>query len=228
MSDTEEKAVESEEEINSEDEYMMKFGGKNGEDDSAPDDEPDEPIDPDDTDKAEVSSSDESLTEYSDEDENIESEETEKTPVKKRRKKKKKVSDSATESEVTESDYTTYGEDIPEITEESDETIIELESPDKYHEIEYIIPEDKHDTENRLTSFELAAVLSARVSLIAKYSKVLTDVGDITNPMDMAMKEIIDGKTIMKIKRVTGKIRDENGILRPCCEIKHVKKMRLP
>ncbi len=76
-------------------------------------------------------------------------------------------------------------------------------------EIVYRRPEDRATSEV-MTKFELCEVMSVRAKQLEKKNKVFTDVGDLTNPLDIAKKEILDKKCPLSIVRMlTDKIGEK-------------------
>lgn len=69
-------------------------------------------------------------------------------------------------------------------------------------EIVYRRPEDR-TTSEVMTRFELCEVVSIRAKQLENgYKKIFTDVGEFTNPIDIARKEILDKKCPLSIVRM--------------------------
>jgi DNA-directed RNA polymerase I, II, and III subunit RPABC2 len=85
-------------------------------------------------------------------------------------------------------------------------------------EIVYVLPEDRITSEV-LTKFEYCEVISIRAKQIENGASSFTDVGDLTDPIEIAKKEIADKKCPLDIVRMkTDKI----------AERWHVNEMAIP
>lgn len=60
---------------------------------------------------------------------------------------------------------------------------------------------DQRKTANRLTKFELPAILGYRATQIAQLAPPLVEVGGLTNPASIAEKELSEGKIPLTIER---------------------------
>ena len=74
---------------------------------------------------------------------------------------------------------------------------------------QFIVQSDDKITSNILTIYEMVELISIRGSQIANGSYVFTDITGITEPTEMAKKEIMDNKCPLYIKRHIGLDRYE-------------------
>lgn len=74
---------------------------------------------------------------------------------------------------------------------------------------QFIVQSDDKITSNILTIYELVELVSIRGSQIANGSYVFTDITGITEPTEMAKKEIMDNKCPLYVKRHIGLDRYE-------------------
>lgn len=75
-------------------------------------------------------------------------------------------------------------------------------------QIVYKLPEHRVTSEV-MSKFELAEVISIRARQLESSAKVFTDIGDLTDPLAIAKKEIIDKKCPLDIVRmITDKIAE--------------------
>ncbi len=120
-------------------------------------------------------------------------------------KKTSKAVDDTDESEIVED-----AEDLPALDFVSDNTKERYEyKPVVRTEIVYRRPEDRLTTET-MTKFELCEVISIRAKQLEQGRVVFTDVGDLTDPIAIAKKEIIDKKCPLSIVRmITDKIAEK-------------------
>ncbi len=82
-------------------------------------------------------------------------------------------------------------------------------TPELRNEIVYRRPEDRVTSEV-MTRFELCEIISIRAKQLEKGHKVFTDVGELTNPIDIARKEILDKKCPLSIRRmITDKVGEK-------------------
>ena len=80
---------------------------------------------------------------------------------------------------------------------------------DNDSKFQYIVQSDDKITSNILTIYELIELISIRASQISNGSYVFTDITGISDPMEMAKKEIMDNKCPLYIKRYIGLDRYE-------------------
>ena len=78
---------------------------------------------------------------------------------------------------------------------------------DKYNFVQplqqeiYFLPAAKRVTSNRITNFELTRVISIRAKQIEADNVVFTDVTGLTDPIQMATKEVYDRKCPLSVVR---------------------------
>lgn len=76
-------------------------------------------------------------------------------------------------------------------------------------EIVYRNPDDRVTSEV-MTRFELCEIVSIRAKQLEKGHKVFTDIGELTNPIDIAKKEVVDKKCPLSIVRmITDKVAEK-------------------
>jgi len=133
---------------------------------------------------------------------------TQKAQKPKTDKTDKSQSDSDIDEESVKSEEDLI--DYPALEYVSDHTKEKYQyNPQIRTEIIYRRPEDRRTSEV-MTKFELCEVISIRAKQLEKSNKVFTDVGDITDPLEMAKKEIIDKKCPLSIVRMlTDKIAEK-------------------
>ncbi len=82
-------------------------------------------------------------------------------------------------------------------------------TPELRNEIVYRRPEDRVTSEV-MTRFELCEIISIRAKQLEKGYKVFTDIGDLTDPIDIARKEVLDKKCPLSIRRmITDKVGEK-------------------
>ena len=90
---------------------------------------------------------------------------------------------------------------------------------DNDSKIQYILKSDDRITSNILTIYEIIELIGVRATQISQGSPIFTDVKNITNPSDMAKKEIFDNKCPLYIKRNIGldkyELWDPNTMIKP-------------
>lgn len=64
-----------------------------------------------------------------------------------------------------------------------------------------IVPPDERVTDNRLQKSEAAHIISMRAQEIAQYGTSFTDIGNLHDPVDIAIKELQDRKCPMLVRR---------------------------
>tara|TARA_R100001163_G_scaffold58280_1_gene46526 strand:- start:586 stop:1005 length:420 start_codon:yes stop_codon:yes gene_type:complete len=95
---------------------------------------------------------------------------------------------------------------VEEEEDEGDELVSELDLPgqqkimskEKVYDAMYNSP---YTTTNILTKFEKASILGIRASMIANGMGTLVDPGDLTNPIDIARKELEENKIPLMLRR---------------------------
>ena len=110
--------------------------------------------------------------------------------------------------ELDDNEIEDYDNDDEEV--ENEENYIEdnlhfnendLENDSKF---EFIVNSDEKKTSNILTTYELVELMNIRGTHISNGSYVFTDVRGLTNPIEMAKKEIMDNMCPLYIKRYIG------------------------
>jgi DNA-directed RNA polymerase I, II, and III subunit RPABC2 len=77
-----------------------------------------------------------------------------------------------------------------------------------YREIK-VVPDDMRITSDIMTMFEFSEIIGIRTLQIEKGSPVFTDVSDLHIPYDMAIKELFDRKSPLKVIRKISKFEQE-------------------
>lgn len=94
----------------------------------------------------------------------------------------------------------------------------ELDKDDESR-IQFIVKNANRITSNILTIYELTELIGVRGTQISQGSPIFTDVTGITDPMNMAKKEILDNKCPLSIKRYIGldkyELWDPNIMIKP-------------
>ena len=67
----------------------------------------------------------------------------------------------------------------------------------------YVNPENRITSEV-MTKFEYCQVIGIRAKQLEDYDNPFTDVGDISDPIEMAKKELLDNKCPLYVKRFIG------------------------
>lgn len=70
--------------------------------------------------------------------------------------------------------------------------------------IEYIVPNEKRISSNYLSKLEYSAVIGFRGEQIANGSKIYVDIGSISDPIEIAKKELFNNKFPLSVKRHIG------------------------
>lgn len=90
---------------------------------------------------------------------------------------------------------------------------------DNDSKIQFIINSEDCITSNILTIYEITELVGIRATQISQGSPVFTDIKNITDPIKMAEKEIIDNKCPLYIKRYIGldkyELWDPNIMVKP-------------
>jgi len=80
---------------------------------------------------------------------------------------------------------------------------------DNDSKFQYIVKTNERITSNILTIYEFVELISIRATQISNGSYIITDITGLSDPMEMAKKEILDNKTPLYIKRYIGLDRYE-------------------
>jgi DNA-directed RNA polymerase subunit K/omega len=122
--------------------------------------------------------------------------------------------DESGDPELYENDYDVNEEDNEDVDENEKNYIEENinfndNDLDNNSAFQFIVQSDDKITSNILTIYELVELISIRGSQIANGSYVFTDITGISEPTEMAKKEIMDNKCPLYIKRHIGLDRYE-------------------
>lgn len=128
-------------------------------------------------------------------------------------KKKTKITtqtNQEADEEGTQVDQETQEDEVPQLEFISDSTKERYEyRPVLRTEIVYRKPEDRVTSEV-MTKFELCEIISIRAKQLEQGKTVFTDVGDLTDPLAIAKKEIVDKKCPLSIVRmITDRIAEK-------------------
>ena len=77
----------------------------------------------------------------------------------------------------------------------------EIDLTDNHHLTTYIIPDEQRITSQFLTLEELTEAIGIRATQIERGAPVFTDVTGYDDPIEMARKELLDGKNPLKLVR---------------------------
>lgn len=122
--------------------------------------------------------------------------------------------DEIDEDALIGSDYDEEGPDdepiLPEEAKQLSQHDIKenLYDTDYYREIK-VTPDDMRLTSDIMTMFEFSEIIGIRTLQIEKGSPVFTDVSELHIPYDMAIKELFDRKSPLKVIRKTGRFEQE-------------------
>jgi DNA-directed RNA polymerase I, II, and III subunit RPABC2 len=87
----------------------------------------------------------------------------------------------------------------------------DLYNTDYYREIK-VTPNDMRLTSDIMTMFEFSEIIGIRTSEIEKGAPVFTDVSDLNSSYDMAIKELFDRKSPLKVIRLVSKFEQEEWL----------------
>lgn len=110
------------------------------------------------------------------------------------------------EDDVVGSDYEEEEEDYDIPSEAKPEE--NLNHTDYYRKIKTIAPDDRM-TSNIMTLYEFSEIIGIRTLQIEKGSPIFTDVEDLFDAYDMAIKELFDRKCPLMVIRKTGMYEQE-------------------
>lgn len=92
-----------------------------------------------------------------------------------------------------------------------------------------IINEDNRITMSKISDYEFANIITQRIKNIETTGKALCTIGNLNNPRDIAIKELIDRKCPFKLRRQVGhKIDHDKKILYNFYELWDVNNMSYP
>jgi DNA-directed RNA polymerase subunit K/omega len=94
---------------------------------------------------------------------------------------------------------------------------------DKHHLVTYIVPDDQRITSEIMMLEEYTEAVGIRATQIENGTPVFTDVTGYTDPIKMAKKEILDGKSPLKLVREMKQKENERWV-----EVWKVNEMTLP
>jgi DNA-directed RNA polymerase I, II, and III subunit RPABC2 len=131
--------------------------------------------------------------------------------------------DEADDPDIQDEDYDNYelnddDDELDDLATNSKITFIdnELENESK---IQFIIKSDDKITSNILTIYEMTELIGIRATQISQGAPVFVDIEYISDPIEMAKKEIINNKCPLYIKRYIGLDRyelwDPNIMIKP-------------
>lgn len=102
-------------------------------------------------------------------------------------------------------EYEEENEENEEEEENEDEEIITYnETIDNDSVVQIIVKEENKLTSESLSKFEIMNLIGVRATQISNGSSVFVDVSDLTDPVEMAKKEILNNKCPLLIKRFVG------------------------
>ena len=109
------------------------------------------------------------------------------------------------------SDYEDESDDEVEL---QDVNFHQKEEKENLYDTDYyrcikVIPPEMRITSDIMTMFEFSEVIGVRTLQIEKGSPVFTDVEELNSPYDMAIKELFDRKSPLKIIRKISKFEQE-------------------
>ena len=110
------------------------------------------------------------------------------------------------ETTLNENNVVEGGDDLPENdTPEYDVVLTEDLLDIDYYRTVVIVPDEERITSDIMTMFELSEIIGLRAQQIAMKETVFTNVDNLTNTRDMAIKELIDRKCPLSIVRIVKK-----------------------
>lgn len=125
------------------------------------------------------------------------------------------ISDEGKADEIAE-DVTVdeYEEEIDEIMPDENELGEEDLNNSQYHRSITVVPDDERITSDIMTMFEYSEVIGIRTLQIGQGSPVFTDVSELHESRDMAIKELYDRKCPLIITRKVGDFKQEEHKVR--------------
>lgn len=120
----------------------------------------------------------------------------------------------------------TYLNDDSDVEDDFDEFqgIDNVESQNTLHKDVIIVEPDKRKTSNVMSNYELTEAITIRACQLQKRFIQLTDVEGLTDPKEMAIKELKDGKSPLTLRRKVGEVV-KNGRLTEYYEFWDVNNM---
>lgn len=114
--------------------------------------------------------------------------------------------DGSEETALNENNMVEGGDDpLENDTPEYDVTLTEDLLDIDYYRTTIIVPDEERITSDIMTMFELSEIIGLRSQQIAMKETVFTNVDNLTNTRDMAIKELIDRKCPLSIVRIVKK-----------------------
>lgn len=110
-----------------------------------------------------------------------------------------------TEDELSDGEYI----DEIEIFEKGDDS---EDDSDVYKRYETVVHPDERITSDILSLPELTEVIGTRITHIANGAPIYVEVGDLTDEREIAMKEIMEKKCPLKIRRRVGDTFEERSV----------------
>jgi DNA-directed RNA polymerase I, II, and III subunit RPABC2 len=131
--------------------------------------------------------------------------------------------DEPDDPDIQDDDYDNYDlndddDDLDDLATNNKITFIDNEL-DNESKIQFIIKSDDKITSNILTIYEMTELIGIRATQISQGAPVFVDIEYISDPIEMAKKEIINNKCPLYIKRYIGLDRyelwDPNIMIKP-------------
>ena len=128
--------------------------------------------------------------------------------------------DELEDPDLQDDDYNNYDLNDEDLEETSNETINFIDNElDNESKIQFIIKSDDKITSNVLTIYEMTELIGIRATQIAQGSPIFIDIKYISDPIEMAKKELINNKCPLYVKRYIGLDRyelwDPNIMIKP-------------
>lgn len=116
--------------------------------------------------------------------------------------------DYAEDVDIPDDDYENYDLDNDDLNTSNKINFIDNEL-DNESKIQYIIKSDDKITSNVLTIYEMTELIGIRATQISQGAPVFVDIEFISDPIEMAKKEIINNRCPLYVKRYIGLDRYE-------------------
>lgn len=113
------------------------------------------------------------------------------------------------DTDVNDDDYDEIPEDDDIDLESKNELTFIDNDLENESKIQFIIKNDNKITSNILTIYEMSELIGIRATQISQGSPVFVDINYISDPIEMAKKEIINNKCPLYVKRYIGLDRYE-------------------
>jgi len=89
-----------------------------------------------------------------------------------------------------------------------------------------IVSDDERITPNILSKYEMTRIISIRATQISEHNNPMIDVSDLTDPIKMAKRELMERKCPLTLRRVIGDRKNvKNGEMETFMEIWHPNEM---